>query len=208
MFEPSNARLKDHQLELQLTQQASKGFGATVTSTRAIQYGTVVAQARSACKSGGVVSSFIIRNDQTGDEIDFEWVGKDPTRVQSNYYWKNQLDYTKMIPSPQMQDTTVDFHSYKVDWSPDRIQWSIDNRVFRTVKRSDTWDPKAKAFKYPDTEAYVSFSVWDGGSGAKGTADWAGGKIQWDKGPFVMAVKSVDIKCFYKGNETTYIPPK
>lgn len=207
-FEPSNAKVNNGELEMTLVKQGDgKGFGATVINTRAIQYGTITAVMRSGCTSGGVVSSFIVRSDKTGDEIDFEWVGKDTSNVQSNYYWHDQLDYTKMVASPSLPDTTKNFHTYQINWTPDQIVWLINGKAFRTVKRADTWDASAKAFKYPDSEAYVSFSIWDGGSMAKGTSDWAGGRIDWAKGPFVAAVKSVKIDCFYKGNETTYTPP-
>jgi beta-glucanase (GH16 family) len=50
-------------------------------------YGTVTARIKSGSPSGGVVSSFIYRNAVTGDEIDYEWVGKQPNEVQSNFYW-------------------------------------------------------------------------------------------------------------------------
>ncbi|KAJ2434495.1 putative glycosidase CRH2, partial [Coemansia sp. RSA 2424] len=94
-----------------------------------------------------------------------------------------------------------------IQWTPDQIVWTVNGNAFRTVKRSDTWDAAANTFKYPDSESYISVGIWDGGSGAKGTADWAGGAIQWNKQPFVAAVKSITIDCYYNGNETTYVPP-
>ncbi|KAJ2596027.1 putative glycosidase CRH2 [Coemansia sp. RSA 1804] len=207
-FEPSNAKIASGELELELVKQSDgKGFGATVINTRAFQYGSVSTVMRSGCQSGGVVSSFIIRNDAIGDEIDFEFVGADKLTVQSNYYWHDQLDYTKMVKSPQVSDTTTNYHTYKIDWTPDKIVWYIDGNAFRTVNRADTWDSSVNAFKYPDSESYVSYSIWDGGSGAQGTSEWAGGAIQWGQGPFIAGVKSIDIDCYYKGNDTTYVPP-
>ncbi|KAJ2769477.1 putative glycosidase CRH2 [Coemansia nantahalensis] len=207
-FEPSNARIIGDEMQLELVKQPDgKGFGATVINTRAFQYGTVTTVMRSGCVGAGVVSSFIIRSDKVGDEIDFEFVGADPATVQSNYYWHNQLDYTKMIKSPPLTDTTKNFHTYQIQWTPDQIVWLVDGAAFRTVKRSETWDSASGTFRYPDSEAYISYSIWDGGAGAKGTSDWAGGATRWEQGPFIAAVKSVDISCFYKGNETSYTPP-
>ncbi|KAJ2684773.1 putative glycosidase CRH2 [Coemansia spiralis] len=207
-LEPSNARVQNGQLELELVRQPDgKGFGAVVVGTRAIQYGSAVAVVRSGSASGGVVSAFIFRNDIVGDEIDYEFVGSEPNTVQSNYYWNNELNYTKMIRSPPVTDTSKNFHTYQIDWTPDHITWQVDGHPFRTLKRSDTWDSATGTYKYPDRESYISFSIWDGGSGAKGTADWAGGVIDWSRGPFVMAVKSIAVSCYYKGNETTYTPP-
>ncbi|KAJ2822676.1 putative glycosidase CRH2, partial [Coemansia sp. 'formosensis'] len=207
-FEPSNAKVANGELQVSLVKQNNgAGFGATVIGTRAFQYGTVTAVMRSGCTSGGVVSSFIIRNEKVGDEIDFEFVGADTATVQSNYYWHNQLDYTKMVKSPPLPDTTVNYHAYQIQWTPDQIVWLVNGSPFRTVKRSDTWDAASNTFKYPDSESYISVGIWDGGSGAKGTSDWAGGAIQWNKQPFVAAVKSISIDCYYSGNETTYVPP-
>ncbi|KAJ2731991.1 putative glycosidase CRH2 [Coemansia sp. BCRC 34962] len=207
-FEPSNAKVANGELQMTLVRQNNGvGFGATVIGTRAFQYGTVTAVMRSGCASGGVVSSFIIRNEKVGDEIDFEFVGADTATVQSNYYWRNQLDYTKMIKSPPLSDTTLNYHTYQIQWTPDQIVWLVNGNAFRTVKRSDTWDAATNTFKYPDSESYISVGIWDGGSGPKGTADWAGGAIQWNKQPFVAAVKSITIDCYYNGNETTYVPP-
>ncbi|KAJ2383746.1 putative glycosidase CRH2, partial [Coemansia sp. RSA 2559] len=207
-YQPSNADISNGELELTLVKQSNgAGFGATVINTRAIQYGTVSTVMRSGCLSGGVVSSFIIRNNDIGDEIDFEFVGADKLTVQSNYYWHDQLDYTKMVKSPQVSDTTTNYHTYAINWTPDSITWSVDGNAFRTVNRADTWDSSVNAYKYPDSEAYISYSIWDGGSGAKGTSDWAGGAIQWGADPFTAAVKSISIDCYYKGNDTTYVPP-
>ncbi|KAJ1937447.1 putative glycosidase CRH2, partial [Linderina pennispora] len=208
-FEPSNAKQANGELEMTLVKQGDgKGFGATVINTRAIQYGTVTAVMKSGSASGGVVSSFIIRNDKVGDEIDFEFVGADKATVQSNYYWHDNLDYTKMVKSPVLSDTTSNYHTYQIVWTPDQIQWGVNGNIFRTVKRADTWNAATNSFQYPDSESYVSFSIWDGGSGAKGTSDWAGGAIQWGGSPFVMGVKSLTIDCFFNGNETTYKPPR
>ncbi|KAJ2742165.1 putative glycosidase CRH2, partial [Coemansia sp. BCRC 34301] len=193
-FEPSNAHLANSQLELTLVKQPdNKGFGAVVTSTRAIQYGTVTAVLKSASTAGGVVSSMIIRDDRVGDEIDFEFVGSERGSVQSNYYWRDELDYTKMIRSQDLPDTTQNYHTYQIVWTPDSITWIVNGAPFRTVTRAETWDAAANTFKYPDSESYVSFSVWDGGSGAKGTSDWAGGLISWAAEPFIMGIKSVSV---------------
>ncbi|KAJ2817452.1 putative glycosidase CRH2, partial [Coemansia erecta] len=207
-FEPSNAKLANGQLELELVKQPDgKGFGAVVIGTRAIQYGTVTAVMRSGSTSGGVVSSLIIRNDKVGDEIDFEFVGADKSTVQSNYYWHDELDYTKMIKSHPLPDTTQNHHTYQIQWSPEEINWVANNKAFRKVRRADTWDPVAKVFKYPDSESYVSFSVWDGGAGEPGTAAWAGGKTNWGAAPFAVGIKSISVSCFFKGNDTTHVPP-
>ncbi|CAI2189584.1 13991_t:CDS:1, partial [Funneliformis geosporum] len=38
--------------------------------------------------------------------------------------------------SPAFTDA---FHNYTIDWQPEFIKWSIDGKVVRTLKKSDTF---------------------------------------------------------------------
>ncbi|KAJ1645009.1 putative glycosidase CRH2 [Coemansia asiatica] len=199
IFEPDNASIVDGALKLQMNYQAAqnKGFGATADASHTIQYGRVTARVKTASVAPGVVSSFIIRNDQTGDEIDFEWVGKDPSQVQTNYYFNDILDYTKMVAYNVGADTSKDYHDYTIDWSENSIQWLVDGKVIRVVNKADTLDAATGKYLFPTSEARVAFSIWDGGnSGAQGTAEWAGYPTPWGNGvSYQMFVDSVDVKC-------------
>ncbi|KAJ2742218.1 putative glycosidase CRH2 [Coemansia sp. BCRC 34301] len=208
VFEPNNAQVVSGNLAMQMTYDAAqkKGFGATVSASHTFQYGRVTARVKTASIAPGVVSAFIIRNDQTGDEIDFEWVGKAPAEVQTNFYFNDILDYTKMVPYNVGADTAADFHDYTIDWSEDALVWLVDGKVIRTVNRKDTWDPTTNTFKYPTSKSRIAFSIWDAGnSGAQGTQEWAGYPTPW--GPttvYKMLVDSVQISC---GKDSTHPPP-
>ncbi|KAJ1882307.1 putative glycosidase CRH2 [Coemansia sp. RSA 1722] len=199
IFEPDNASVVNGALQLQMNYQAeqNKGFGATASGSHTIQYGRVTARVKTASVAPGVVSSFIIRNDQTGDEIDFEWVGRDPSQVQTNYYFNDILDYTKMVAYDVGADTSKDYHDYTIDWSENSIQWLVDGKVIRTVNKADTLDAATGKYLFPTSEARVGFSIWDGGnSGAQGTQEWAGYPTPWGTGvSYQMFVDSVDTKC-------------
>ncbi|KAJ1958603.1 putative glycosidase CRH2, partial [Dipsacomyces acuminosporus] len=160
-------------------------------------YGKVTARIKTASIAKGVVSSFIIRNDQTGDEIDFEFVGLSPNQVQTNYYFNNVLDYTKMVPYELGASTAADFHDYTIDWSKDAIVWSVDGKVIRTVKKADTFDAKKNVYAFPTSEARVALSIWDGGNAAgEGTRQWAGFPTPFDGNKvYEMYVDSVKIEC-------------
>ncbi|PVU92397.1 hypothetical protein BB561_003851 [Smittium simulii] len=168
-----------------------------------VDHGTFTADIKSGCTQPGVVSSFIVRNE-FGDEIDFEWVGLDKTNVQTNYYYNDELDYTKMLASKPLGDSTDKFISYTIDWQPDSVSWYADNKLIRTVQRADTWSVAEGIYKFPDREAQLSFSIWDGGNtGAKGTMDWAGSPTPYDSDTvYSMYVKNIKIKCLYNGNDT------
>ncbi|OMJ28224.1 putative glycosidase CRR1 [Smittium culicis] len=182
---------------------SATGQGSTVYFSRWVDHGKITISAKSGCKSPGVVSSFIVRNE-FGDEIDFEWVGKDTSNVQTNYYYNNELDYTKMVPSPNLGDTTSKFIDYTIDWQLDSISWYVAGNLVRTVRRSDTWSVAENVFKFPDRPAQLSFSIWDGSNGRpEGTRNWAGYPISYRPNTeYDFNIANVQIKCMYNGNDT------
>ncbi|KAG9289944.1 hypothetical protein G9A89_010250 [Geosiphon pyriformis] len=192
-----------------------QGFGSTVSSTRWLEYGTVTARIKTGSSTKGVVSSFIVSTliktkNMIGDEIDYEWVGLDPTEAQGNYYYNGTLDYTKGSHHKVGADTSAGFHTYTIEWMPEHIRWIIDGNIVRTSLKSDTWDETLQAYKFPSRLSRVQFSMWDGGMGAPGTADWAGSPTDWsDKNrAYTMYVDWVNITCYYTGNTSTTWPPE
>ncbi|KAJ1979979.1 putative glycosidase CRH2 [Dimargaris verticillata] len=211
-FEPNRAEVKSSNLRLYMKKDSSqfngsKGFGATVSSVRFMDYGYAGAHVKTASTSKGVVSSFIIKNEE-GDEIDFEWVGKDPTKVQTNYYWDGYVDlnnYGSMEEFDVGGDTSQDFHFYELYWEPNEIRWLIDGKTVRTLSKKDTYSEIKKTFMYPYRPSRVQFSIWDGGNDEKqGTRDWAGTPTDWSSPDttYEMLVQEVKMTCFYKSNNT------
>ncbi|KAJ2783726.1 putative glycosidase CRH2, partial [Coemansia interrupta] len=199
IFEPNNAAIEDGKLVLSMTYNADekKGFGATTDVTHSIQYGRVTARIKTAAVALGTVTAFIIRNDQIGDEIDFEWVGLDPTQVETNFFYHDILDYGNSEYYKIGADSSADYHDYTIDWSPDAISWILDGKTLRTVNREDTYDSKTKEYHFPAAAGRVGFSIWDGGnSGAKGTEEWAGTPTPWTSSTvYKMYVESLQIEC-------------
>ncbi|RHZ83693.1 hypothetical protein Glove_88g5 [Diversispora epigaea] len=218
-FTPDNSATDGNNLLLNMKLDTSKknefgnyqGFGATVSSTRWMLYGTVSARIKSGSSSLGVVSSFVISNNTAltiGDEIDLEWVGLNPNEVQTNYYWHGVIDYTKGVKIPIGADTSKDFHIYTIDWQPDLLSWYVDGNLVRKVTKESTYDPDAKVYKYPSSPSRISFSLWDGGEQAKGTADWAGTPTDWSDPNkiYTMTVDWVNITCSQQNTSFTWPP--
>lgn len=253
IFQPDHAYINNSRLVLKVLKKPTnnaygrpEGFGASVASSRWIQYGYITASIRTA-RGGGIVSSFIVGSNGGGgfglwsrfgsndsllhsssstpcslyllfqpplsslgftfffqtrgsdgapqtveDEIDFEAVGKNLKGVYSNYFSYGDLVYTHGSTTDFTDDTSAGFHTYRIVWLPDYIQWVVDNRILRTVYKNQTWDEGCKCYKYPMREARVAFSVWDGGQGAEGTAWWAGGPTDWSKDPNDNYMMEVD----------------
>ena len=175
--------------------------GALVSTNRLFLYGKCSVTLKSA-KGRGVITAIVLIS-QVGDEIDFEFLGTDLRNVQSNYSHLGHLDYTKMQWLPVTRDNTNVWHTYEIDWNKERIHWIIDGKIYRTVYRADTWDPIKKKYLYPQTPVRLEVALWPGGdiNLPPGTAQWAGGFIDWDhdlelkkKGFFESKVANIMVK--------------
>ncbi|KAG0360370.1 hypothetical protein BGZ54_009581 [Gamsiella multidivaricata] len=179
------------------------GIGATVHSTRWMKYGAIEARLKTASNAPGPVSSFILISPISGDEIDFEVVGKNFSDVQTNFYYKVQpdhaVDYTNGMYIDVGLDTSADYHIYRLEWTETEMKWYFDGDLKRTATAADS------AGKYPDTPMRVAFGLWDGGYGEPGTADWAGRNTSYepnDQREYQMLVDWVKIAPQYPDNST------
>ena len=103
-----------------------------------------------------------------------------------------------------LSDTRENWHTYEIDWQPDYINWSIDDKVVRTLKRDSTYNDTTKQYDYPQTPSRVQLSLWPGGlpSNGEGTIEWAGGLVNWDdsssmsNGYYYAMVKDLSVECY------------
>jgi beta-glucanase (GH16 family) len=94
-----------------------------------VSYGTVRARIKPA-KGGGVVSSlFTYTGPAYGDpwdEIDIEFLGKDTTRMQVNYFIGGVGGHETVINLGF--DASLTYHDYSFTWAPGSITWHVDGR--------------------------------------------------------------------------------
>jgi beta-glucanase (GH16 family) len=137
------------------------------------------------------------------DEIDWEFPGTTTTSAQSNYFWQGIIpDKTQGQTHTGLSDTYSNYHDYTIDWQPDQLTWSIDGKIVRTLKKSDTIGSDGVPH-YPSTPSRVQLSIWPAGIAGtpQGTVTWAGGMINWNDadyksaGHFYASVNKVTIKC-------------
>ena len=73
------------------------------------------------------------------DEIDVEILGSDKDHFQSNVYAPSPTDKQPLwgvfgkMEDVQGSDISAP-HNYTIDWTSERIQWSVDGTVVRTLK--------------------------------------------------------------------------
>ncbi|PSR92381.1 concanavalin A-like lectin/glucanase domain-containing protein [Coniella lustricola] len=151
------------------------------------------------CANGtGIVSSVVLQSDDL-DEIDVEVLGVANEELQTMYFGKGEraTDAEVTVSTP---DNQAKFVTYTIDWTADRIIWSVDDSQVRILEYAD-----ADGY-YPQTPMQLKFGVWAGGDpdNAAGTISWAGGTTDYTEGPFSMIVQSVSVTDYSTGTEYKY----
>ena len=139
-WKPDHVTFKDGFMTLNLTKEESHGRPYTsgeFRSNKKLGYGTFEVRMKAA-KGDGLVSSFFTytgpSNGDPWDEIDFEILGKDTTKVQLNYFTNGKGDHEKLIDLGF--DASEDFHVYAFKWTKGKIEWYVDGKLVHTVKGS------------------------------------------------------------------------
>lgn len=171
-FIKDNVRFADEHMELWLTEadvdsrHDCKYSGAEYRTQDTYGYGMYAVEMKP-IKNKGVVSSFFTytRNEDGSnwDEIDIEFLGKDTTKVQFNFYvdgvGKHEYLYDLGF------DASDAFHEYGFLWLEDRIMWFVDHIpvcMFTSMQGN-----------LPDTPGKIMMNVWNGDN-SKSTTHWLG----------------------------------
>ena len=106
-----------------------------------------------AANGNGVVSSFFTytgpSDGNVHDEIDFEILGNDTTRLQVNY-WVNGVEHPQFITLGF--DAAADYHTYAFDWRADGIKWYVDGVLVHSVTSTDG--------TLPTTPGRIVSNIW------------------------------------------------
>jgi beta-glucanase (GH16 family) len=148
----------------------------------------------------GIVSSIVFLSDVL-DEVDWEFLGGRDAEVQTNYYGKASTDNTQSMTfaAPNNQ---AEFHNYTVHWTPESIEWYVNDVAVRTLKYSDADGGET----FPQTPMRVKLGIWAGGDpdNAEGTIEWAGGETDYDGVPYTMTVQKIKIENLNPAESYTY----
>ncbi|CAN1157554.1 Probable xyloglucan endotransglucosylase/hydrolase protein 27 [Linum perenne] len=164
--------------------------GARWRSTNRFLYGTF--SSRIQCPSGNTsglnfnIYLSSLEGDKSQDEIDFEFIGKDKTVVQTNYYT------TGTGNREQVHDLGFDcsdgFHEYTIKWYPESIQWLIDGKVVRKEVKKEGEEGGQCCF--PGKPMFLYASVWDASYIDEGR--WTGPYHGCDA-PYVCLYKDIHV---------------
>ncbi|KAG0278100.1 hypothetical protein BGZ96_002548 [Linnemannia gamsii] len=89
---------------------------------------------------------------------------------------------------------------YKIEWTPEKIEWSIDGKVLRTLRSKDLLQFKSNnnSLEIPSQPMQIQLTIWDAGHSAD-TRVWAGGVTDYgesDEREYVALVDWIDIACY------------
>ena len=163
------SRTDDTSLLINCNQEPSPDFdpflGSEIRTTTGFKYGYFGAYMKTSNINGTVTAFFSYTGpseDQPHDEIDFEFLGKNPTKVQLNYYSGN--DFAHEVWLDLDFDSSQDYHHYGFYWDEKDITWYIDFKpVYRQLNIST-----------PSHECKIFTSFWKTNSKFKAVLDWAG----------------------------------
>jgi beta-glucanase (GH16 family) len=165
-FSDNNISIEDGALVLALTPVPFRDRGNTGASYKSrdlYHYGRYDIVMKAA-RGSGVISAFYTYTGPVygdpHDEIDFEFLGRDPYLLHLNYFAAGKARLKRTIELDF--DTAEDFHLYTIDWRPGEISWFVDGEeVHRATGLPD---------EMPSHPGKIIADIW----AAKGMRRWAG----------------------------------
>jgi len=154
----NSASVENGVMSMSVTEERGGYAGAEYRTNTRYSYGFYAVCMKAADCSGVISSFFTFTNKPVWDEIDIEFLGKDMTRVQFNYYTGGKGSHELYFELGF--DASQDFHEYAFDWRADSITWYVDGyAVYRATEN------------LPSHPMQIMANVWncqnaDGWSGA------------------------------------------
>lgn len=185
----SNVTYTDGQLHLGISEAGDEVeqdyYGGEVRTGLYYGYGDYSVKMKPS-KTEGTASTFFtctgpydIANGEPNpwDEIDIEFLGKDTTGVQFNYYVDGQGGHEYWYELGF--DASEEFHEYGFRWEEDSITWFVDGEAVYSVNTEDNGP-------MPSTPGRILMNYWCGTEDAEGwmgvyTPDSATVDYEWVK---------------------------
>lgn len=156
----SNIWFSDGLMNLKIDRDSKTGgfSGAEYRTKQKFGYGMYDVKMKP-IKNDGVVSSFFTYTGPTDgtvwDEIDIEFLGKDTTKVQFNYYTNGVGNHEYLYDLGF--DASKSLHQYGFYWEPGKITWYVDKKPVYSATTN-----------IPSTPGKIMMNVWNG----KGVDEW------------------------------------
>lgn len=114
------------------------------------KYGRVIFKAKLPAGSGTWPALWMLNSDSEKigwpecGEIDvMEHVGRRPGIVQSALHTPSSYGNTTSVGYTSVTDYSTEFHLYEANWTPEKIEFSVDSKIFYTyspaIRDKETW---------------------------------------------------------------------
>ena len=153
-----NVNFSGGTMGLAITQESGGYAGGEYRSNNKYSYGYFSVSMKPAKCAGTVSSLFTYAGPSDGspwDEIDIEFLGKDTTKVQFNYYTNGVGNHEYLYDLGF--DAAEEYHEYGFDWQADGITWYVDGKAVYTATND-----------IPSSAGRVMTNLWNG----TGVDDW------------------------------------
>jgi endo-1,3-1,4-beta-glycanase ExoK len=188
-------KLKDGVLTLGFRKQKMKDREyacAEIQTLKTLSYGTYEARIKTGAGSGLNAAFFTFvgpQHKKPHDEIDFEVLLKDTSRVQLNVYVNGKGGNEKLVPVAG--GTDKGFNDYAFVWKENQIDWYVNGEHVYTV---------SDAAKLPSNDQRIFFSVW----GSDNMISWLGAFVDPGDAAFLeidrMAFTALGEPCQFEGS--------
>jgi beta-glucanase (GH16 family) len=167
----------------------------TTESDKYIFFGQVDVVMKAA-PGAGIVTSIVLESDDL-DEVDWEWVGSENGKVQTNYFSKGCTEVYDRGQTHAVSNPLTEYHTYTLKWTREKLEWIINGQVIRTLNSAGL----SGCAGYPQTPMRIKLGSWVAGKegNAPGTIEWAGGMTNFANAPFNANYKSIRIQDYMGG---------
>ena len=152
-----NINFNDGAMNISVTADGGGYAGGEYRTWGQYSFGYYSVSMKPAKCSGTVSSFFTYTNQPRWDEIDIEFLGKDTTKVQFNYFTNGVGGHEYLYDLGF--DASKDFHEYGFYWQTDAIIWYVDGKaVYKAT------------VDIPQYAGKIMTNVWNG----TGVDEWLG----------------------------------
>jgi len=130
------------------------------------KYGRYTTKFKASDTNGTISSFFTYTGASEGtqwDEIDIEILGRDPSKIQVNY-WRNGKEHPLTLELGF--DASLQMHTYSFIWTPEYIKWYVDFVLVHTVAENHANNDDS----LPLNAGRIMMNLW----AAEGIESWSG----------------------------------
>ena len=167
-WKANNNTFDENGCRMSITKEGEEFYGSELKTTTPdydfFQYGYFGTWMKPSNEVGTASTFFTYTgetDDNPHDEIDIEFLGKDTTKVQFNWFYKGKGGHEHLYSLGF--DASEDYHQYGFLWTKEKITWYVDLKpVYETN------------FDIPTTPQRIFQNFWKGNSSDLGVMNWMG----------------------------------